>query len=152
MRERNDELERTFCAASFDVNFFETAKNHFQQRKMPSSPLFRFEILVNESPLVEYFPLEDDLEYPPCTVGVPKSALDRICYVQATPGSEFSVKVTYVGATRLSAENAYCVSLYLDGKRVTGRSLCVGIAGSTASMTGMFVADDMEQPFVLLSN
>jgi hypothetical protein len=86
------------------------------------------------------------MDFPSC-YDLPKSTLDRVCYVQAAPGSEFTIKVIYLGMDNLSNENAYCVSLYLDGNRATGRSFTSGGTGNAAVMEENLVHGYLEQPY-----
>jgi hypothetical protein len=118
---------------------------------MPSSKLFRLEILVKGESIKEFDPLPDDIDYPLCS-DVIKSDLDRVCYVQAVPGSEFTAKVTYVGGDELSRHHAYMVYLFADGKEVGGRIFYTGKAGSSAVINAKNVAGNMEQPYIFVSN
>ena len=116
---------------------------------MPTSSLFKFEVVVNGIPLEEYDPQLNDLEYPPCK-DIPKSELDQVCYIQATPGIKFVVKVTYVGAETLSGDNAYRVSLNVDGQRVSRRSFRAGNKGISSLIVGKLVDINLEQPYIIL--
>jgi hypothetical protein len=87
---------------------------------MPSNELFSFEILVNSRPRPEYDPVEEDFVYP--SRGLPESKLDRISYVEAFPGSEYSVRVTYTGTDVLTGHEAFHAALYADGDLVKSKT------------------------------
>jgi hypothetical protein len=83
---------------------------------MPSSEHFSLEIIENSFLLSEYAPEEEeDSEHS-------SRGLDRVSFVQATPGSEFYVKITYHGTEKISSEHAYRLKLYIDGELARGKS------------------------------
>jgi hypothetical protein len=86
---------------------------------MPSNELFSLEILVNEQPLSEYIPDEDDYNYTPQR-DLAESDFDRVCYVEASPGSIFKARIKYLGNTPLTHECGYSLRLYVDGGYVHG--------------------------------
>jgi hypothetical protein len=120
-------------------------------RAMPASDLFCFEILVNGEPLEEYNPQQDDYNYPVCN-NLPKSKLDRVCYVQEFPGSEFTARVTYKGTAELSDQIAYNVYLYVDGKEVSGRIFWEGKQGALFIINAKQVSGNLEQTYIVPSN
>jgi hypothetical protein len=87
---------------------------------MPASDIFSFEVLVNGHPLPEYIPEADDYDYPLCQKQI-ESDLDRVSYVEASPGSEFIIRTTYLGADTLSTNNSYAIYLYVDGAFIDGK-------------------------------
>jgi hypothetical protein len=103
---------------------------------MPANELFSFEILVNGQPLIEYSPETEDYF---------KSTLDRVSFVEASPGSEFSVRVTYLGARELTSDQAYSVNLYIDGSWARGKRFHKP-EHSIATIRSRLVAGSMEQP------
>jgi hypothetical protein len=115
-------------------------------RKMPANEIFLLEILVNGQPLDEFNPQEDDYNYPSCD-NLPVSKLDRVCYVQATPGSEFTVRIKYVGDAPLSIQQAFSVSLFLDGKEVEGRLFWDDNTGRVCTFKGKRLVGDLEQAY-----
>jgi hypothetical protein len=118
---------------------------------MPTNEIFSFEILVNGQSLEEYNPQQDDYNYPACS-NQPVSELDRVCYIQATLGSEFTTKITYLGSTQLSNHHAYDVCLFVDGKEVGGRIFKEGNTGVFTTINAKRVSGNLEQPYIFLSN
>jgi hypothetical protein len=118
---------------------------------MPTSKLFLLEILVNGQPLEEFIPQQDDYNYPACS-NLPVSELDRVCYIQASPGSEFTARITYLGSDRLSIHYAYNVYLFVDGQEIGGVLFCDGKAGLVELIEAKHVAGNLEQPYIFVSN
>jgi archaellum component FlaF (FlaF/FlaG flagellin family) len=110
---------------------------------MPTNELFSFEVLVNGQPLKEYIPEEEDYVYPAVS-NLSESDLDRVSYVEASPGSEFSIRVTYVGGAPLSTNLAYSFRVFVDGTQVEGRVLLQNIV-TTMTFNAMRVSGGMEQ-------
>jgi hypothetical protein len=86
---------------------------------MPRNDLFSIKVLVDGQPLMDFIPKADDSSYP--SQGIVKSELDRVCYVEATPGSVFTIKITYLGIFPLPLEYGYDVQLYVDGLWMDGK-------------------------------
>jgi hypothetical protein len=113
---------------------------------MPSNELFSLEMLVNDQPLTDYIPEEDDYDYPSQQdLGV--SEFDRVCYVEASPGSTFTARVKYLGATPLFSKHGYAVRLYVDGSYVHGYGFHHHTHKS-GIISAKRIAGGMEQAFV----
>jgi hypothetical protein len=83
---------------------------------MPANDLFSVELLVNGQPLQEYKPIAGDKLFRKAGETFPLSPLyDRLAYIEAAPGSEFSIRITYKGDTALSASHAFVIILVIDG-------------------------------------
>jgi hypothetical protein len=118
---------------------------------MPSNELFSLEILVNEQPLSEYIPEEDDYNYTPQR-DLAESDFDRVCYVEASPGSIFKARIKYLGNTPLTHECGYSLRLFVDGSRVDGKGFHHHNHKSVI-IDAKRIAGGMEQAFVsFLSN
>jgi hypothetical protein len=115
---------------------------------MPSNELFSFQILVNGQPLPEYAPEEDDYVYPSRNLN--ESILDRVSYAEASPDSEFSVRITYLGDVKLSNDHAYATDLYIDGNKVK-RKTFRRANKKTRMIKGKRIAGDMKQAYGHLS-
>jgi hypothetical protein len=113
---------------------------------MPSNELFSFQILVNGQPLPEYAPEEDDYVYPSRNLN--ESAFDRVSYAEASPGSEFSLRVTYLGAKKLSKDLAFNADFYIDGNMVRGK-MFYRPKNETKDIHGKRIAGGMEQVYEL---
>jgi hypothetical protein len=89
---------------------------------MPINDLFSFEILVNDQPLTEYIPEDDDYGYP-SQLQLGKSEFDRVSYVEATPGSTFIVRISYLDSVLLDANTCgYIAHLFVDGEKICGKA------------------------------
>jgi hypothetical protein len=117
------------------------AKQNKHLQFMPSNKLFSFEISVNGEPLLEYTP-EEDYSFPSRNLN--ESVLDRVSYVEVSPGSEFSVVVTYQGARTLSSDHAFRIIVFVDGNKVRGKCFSSPMH-SRATINGILVADKTEQ-------
>jgi hypothetical protein len=87
---------------------------------MPSNELFSFEIIAKGLQLPEYAPEDGDSIVYPSRKSI-ASNLDRISYIAAPSGFEYSIRVTYLGEEILTADQAYHVTLYIDGNRISSR-------------------------------
>jgi hypothetical protein len=109
---------------------------------MPFNELFSFEILVGGQPLPEYAPDDQDNAYPAGNLA--ESNLDRISYVEASPGSEFTIKITYLGEQTLTDDLAFSVNLYIDSLWMRGKRFHKPEHRAEIIRTRL-IADGMEQ-------